>query len=110
MTLVGLLAGLLGSFTIALTSVTLLPFCKSNNSSLRKVFGVGSAGAGGNVGTKEKVVWVIFVTIWGGLGSLLDSFLGGWLQASIVDVRTGKVVEGEGGRRVYPTPFPFVNV
>ncbi|KAI9790011.1 MAG: hypothetical protein M1816_005625 [Peltula sp. TS41687] len=60
---------------------------------------VGYLGTG-NVGTKEKLLWVAFVTAWGGLGSLLDSVLGGWLQASIVDVRTGKVVEGHGGRKV----------
>ena len=54
-----------------------------------------------NIGKKEKLLWVVFVTIWGALGSLLDSFLGGWLQASIVDVRTGKVVEGDGGRKVF---------
>ena len=36
----------------------------------------------------------------GTFGSLLDSALGGWLQASVVDVRTGKVVEGAGGQKV----------
>jgi uncharacterized membrane protein len=40
------------------------------------------------------------MTIWGALGSLLDSFLGGWLQQSVVDTRTGKIVEGEGGKTV----------
>jgi hypothetical protein len=40
------------------------------------------------------------LTLWGALGSVLDSFLGGWLQASVVDVRTGRIVEGEGGKRV----------
>jgi len=38
------------------------------------------------------------MTIWGALGSLLDSFLGGWFQQSVVDTRTGRVVEGEGGK------------
>ena len=40
------------------------------------------------------------VTLWGGLGSLIDSFLGGWLQASVIDVRSGKVVEGDNGAKV----------
>lgn len=33
-------------------------------------------------------------------GTLLDSFLGAMLQASVVDVHSGKVIEGEGGRKV----------
>jgi uncharacterized membrane protein len=33
-------------------------------------------------------------------GSLLDSVLGALLQASVVDVRTGKVIEGDGGTKV----------
>jgi len=40
------------------------------------------------------------MTLWGALGSLLDSFLGGWLQQSVVDTRSGRIVEGEGGKRV----------
>lgn len=43
---------------------------------------------------------VIAVTMWGGLGSVLDSALGGWFQASVVDGRTGKVIEGTGGKKV----------
>lgn len=31
---------------------------------------------------------------------MLDSFLGGWLQASVVDKRSGKIVEGSGGQKV----------
>lgn len=40
------------------------------------------------------------MTIWGVLGSLLDSFLGGLFQRSVKDARSGKIVEGEGGVRV----------
>lgn len=51
-------------------------------------------------GPKEKALWVVAVTIWGTLGSVLDSVLGGLLQATVVEKRTGKVVEGEGGSKV----------
>ena len=43
---------------------------------------------------------MIAVTIWGGLGSVLDSVLGGLFQASVIDSRTGKVIEGTGGKKV----------
>ncbi|KAL2003229.1 hypothetical protein VTN02DRAFT_4636 [Thermoascus thermophilus] len=85
-TATGLLASLLGAFTIALTSVVLLPFCARG------------------WGDRERILWVLAVTLWGGLGSVVDSFLGGWLQASVVDKRTGKIVEGSGGQKVLVHP------
>jgi uncharacterized protein (TIGR00297 family) len=80
-TATGLLAGLFGAFTIAVTSAVLIPFCA-------------------DWGYQEKAIWIAGVTLWGGLGSLLDSFLGGWFQRSVVDKRTGKIVEGSGGQKV----------
>ena len=81
----GLLAGVGGAFIIALTSGVLLPFCAASH-------------------IKDRVMWVVFMTIWGGLGSILDSVLGGLLQASVVDKRTGKVIEGTGGMKVLIHP------
>jgi uncharacterized membrane protein len=78
----GLAAGLLGSFTIALTSAVFLPFCADES------------------GIQDRAVWTVAMTFWGLLGSVLDSVLGGLLQASVVDKRSGKVVEGSGGRKV----------
>ena len=99
-TLLGIGAGLLGSFVTALTSVALLPFCPVVETTLG-VSALRPGFQGGHAwGLWERVAWVAFVTVWGGLGSLLDSFLGAWLQASVVDVRTGKVVEGRGGKMV----------
>jgi hypothetical protein len=51
-------------------------------------------------GSKEPSIFSWAMVIWGGLGSLLDSFLGGWLQQSVVDTRSGRIVEGEGGKKV----------
>lgn len=86
----GLQAGALGAFTVAVTSAVLLPFRLPGSDELY---------------VKERLLWVLAVTGWGTLGSLLDSVLGGLLQASVVDKRTGKVVEGTGGRKV---PFPIL--
>lgn len=80
-TVTGLGAGLLGSFIVSLTSAIVLPFCS-------------------NAGIKERALWTVAMTLWGALGSVLDSVLGGLLQASVVDKRSGKVVEGSGGRKV----------
>lgn len=77
----GLLAGWLGALIIAVTAVALLPFCSAWDGASKAAFVAALSGVGL-------------------AGSLLDSLLGAVLQASVVDVRTGKVVEGEGGRKV----------
>ena len=82
MTAAGLGAGLLGSFTVALTSAIILPFCPDRS------------------GIQDRALWTVAMSVWGLLGSVLDSVLGGLLQASVVDKRSGKVVEGSGGRKV----------
>ncbi|KKZ65460.1 pyruvate formate lyase activating enzyme [[Emmonsia] crescens] len=99
-TLAGLLAGALGAFIIGVTSL-ILPFCPVNSE-----VGLTKSGfEGGEAwGWREKAFWIVAVTIWGTLGSVLDSILGGLLQASIVDKRTGKIVEGAGGRKVLVHP------
>lgn len=83
----GILAGLGGGFIIATTSGILLPFCPEGEYNIR-----------------DRIVWTICMAIWGGLGSILDSILGGLLQASVVDKRSGKVVEGTGGMKVLVHP------
>lgn len=80
-TILGTLAGAAGAGLIGLATAALTPFC-------------GEWTFGG------KLTLVIGLTIWGTLGMLLDSVLGGFLQASVVDVRTGRVIEGDGGLRV----------
>jgi uncharacterized membrane protein len=87
-TLWGLVAGLIGSFVITTASLATLPMCSPN--------------------APDSIAWTasrrqyfaISMIICGGLGSVLDSILGGIFQASVVDTRTGRVVEGEGGKSV----------
>ncbi|KAI1500860.1 integral membrane protein DUF92 [Biscogniauxia marginata] len=91
-TLWGLVAGLLGSMIIVTASLLFLPLCTEQTK--------GKIGGGDSWTVSQKATFAWGLTIWGALGSLLDSFLGGWLQRSVRDVRTGKIVEGEGGVRV----------
>ena len=99
--LVGTLAGFLGAFLIALTSVLLLPFCDGAEGQGERpsILGLRNQGRAGWT-WQEKVMLVFAITVWGGLGSVLDSALGGWFQASVIDTRTGKVIEGSGGKKV----------
>ncbi|KAL9104049.1 MAG: hypothetical protein Q9163_000946 [Psora crenata] len=100
-TLTGTLAGFAGAFIIALTSVVLLPFCAFDESDRRIAYGNTLGFEGGKAwGLQEKMALAGAVTVWGALGSALDSALGGWFQASVVDKKTGKVIEGTGGRKV----------
>ncbi|KAI1492539.1 integral membrane protein DUF92 [Biscogniauxia mediterranea] len=91
-TLWGLVAGLLGSLIIVASSFFFLPMCTGETQ--------GQVGGGHSWTANQKLIFAGGLTIWGALGSLLDSFLGGWLQRSVRDVRSGKIVEGEGGIRV----------
>lgn len=91
-TLMGLGAGLLGSMIIVSSSMIFLPSCNPESA--------GLPGGGLPWSTLERRQFMGFMVIWGALGSLLDSFLGGLFQRSVKDVRSGKIVEGEGGNRV----------
>ena len=96
-TVAGLLAGLGGSFVIAVTSVLLLPFCAKSPGPVGRVL-MGNEVRGW--GMDDKVLWVLCITVWGGMGSVVDSLLGALLQGTAVDKRTGKVVEASGGTKV----------
>ncbi|KAG9229621.1 integral membrane protein DUF92 [Amylocarpus encephaloides] len=82
----GLVAGLLGAFIVSIHTTLLVPFCAAESRNGWSFI--------------SRAQFTLALTLWGGLGSLLDSFLGGWFQQSVVDTRTGRIVEGEGGRKV----------
>ena len=96
-TTAGFLAGAFGAFTIAVTSVLLVPFCPRSPGPVGRVL---MANEPQGWGWENKLVWIFAVTAWGTLGSVVDSLLGALLQASVVDKRTGKIVEGSGGTKV----------
>jgi uncharacterized membrane protein len=93
----GLLAGLLGSFIISAITVVLLPFC-SKETPPSRLF-IGSTNNSG-WDFQGKITFLLSMTALGLCGSLLDSVFGALFQASVVERRSGKVVEGEGGRKV----------
>jgi len=111
----GLVAGFLGSLIIVTTAMASLPFC---GSPIQRLLGwekqpTENGLAGSNSWNIEQLIYFgVGMVIWGGLGSILDSILGGLLQQSVVDTRSGRVVEGEGGRKVLvskhgPNSFHF---
>lgn len=91
----GLVAGLIGSLIISASSVALIPFCPGGSS----VMGLHEAWV-----LDQRIRFAFIMTLWGALGSVLDSLLGGWLQPSVVDTRTGKIIEGSGGMQVLISP------
>lgn len=80
-TTTGLAAGLHGALLMSIVAMFLLPFCKEWHSF-------------------DCFRFAISMTFAGLLGTLLDSLLGALCQASVVDVKSGRVIEGEGGRKV----------
>ncbi|KOS21566.1 Transmembrane protein 19 [Escovopsis weberi] len=92
-TLLGLGAGLLGSAIIVLASMFSLPMCTSPGNLL------ADGGRGRPWSGENRLLFAAAMTVWGALGSVLDSVLGAVFQRTVKDIRSGKVVEGEGGRR-----------
>lgn len=48
----------------------------------------------------SQIFLVLGVVVVGTLGALLDSVLGAWCQASVVDTASGKIIESSGGGKV----------
>ena len=97
-TLPGLAAGLLGSVIIVTAAMLFLPFCTDET--------LGKLGGGAPWSIEQRRTLILGLTLWGLLGSVVDSVLGGLFQNSVRDVRSGKIIEGEGGLRVLVSPDP----
>lgn len=80
-TAVGLFAGFAGAGIVGAVSALLLPRPCSGE-------------------LADQIKLVVATAVWGLLGSMLDSVLGAALQASVIDRRSGKVVEAPNGGRV----------
>lgn len=91
-TLTGLGAGLLGSVIIVTAATVFLPLCGEDS--------VGRPGGGEPWSGAERQLLMGGLVLTGLAGSVLDSILGGLFQRSVRDVRSGRIVEGEGGQRV----------
>jgi uncharacterized membrane protein len=91
-TVEGLFAGILGSGIIATVCCVVGTFCPSLTQGWLQRLVEWS--------TRDKIMFALTTTIWGALGSVLDSILGALLQASVIDRRTGRVIEGIGGTKV----------
>lgn len=90
--LTGLAAGVFGSIVIVTAAIAFTPMCTDQHGN--------KSGVGSSWTTEQKRTVMAFLVVWGALGSVLDSVLGGLFQSSVKDVRSGKIVEGDGGNRV----------
>lgn len=88
----GLAAGLLGSMVVVTAAMLFLPSCSPETAA--------AVGGGTPWLMGQRRIFMGFLVLWGALGSVVDSFLGGLLQRSVRDVGSGKIVAGEGGERV----------
>lgn len=89
--LIGLAAGLFGSILMVTTAMVFLPTCTEQ---------AEASVAGSKPWTMEqRRVFMAILVGWGFAGTILDSILGGLFQRSVKDSRSGKIVEGDGGRR-----------
>lgn len=100
-TATGINAGLLGSFILSATAIILLPLCPESTYGLTGTLGGGVNTVGWSL--MARINFLLAMTAIGTAGSLLDSLLGALLQASVVDTRTGKIIEGDGGKKVIVT-------
>lgn len=94
-TLYGTVAGFCGSCITSVVAVFLLPDLY-RRSAVIEAERIGTE----SLSPISRLYLFLFFTIAGFSGTVIDSLLGAVFQASVVDVRTGRIIEGEGGRNV----------
>ncbi len=109
-TLTGLAAGLLGSVIVVTAAMLFLPLCTADAARSPHLYGAAAAAPDAAWTLADRRVLMAFLTLWGLLGSVLDSVLGGLFQQTVLDTRSGKIVEGEGGLRVIIAEQPFQHI
>lgn len=90
-TLLGLGAGLFGALLMVTVGFLFLPTCTPATAA--------TLGGGTPWTLADRRVFMGFLLACGFMGTVLDSVLGALLQRSVRDVRSGKIVEGDGGTR-----------
>ena len=104
---VGVLASALGALIIGVTAALALPLCDGSDVDLEKKVASVQVSSLDHRDPRKKqwdmssrAAFALVIMIIGTIGALVDSLLGAWCQASVVDSRTGKVVEADGGGKV----------
>lgn len=107
-TSVGVLASTLGACLLGLTAMFTIPLCDGTDEVMeaRAAFvDYGTDLNGLDMNSRRWSLWsrlglVVVLTAVGVTGGLMDSLLGAWTQASVVEERSGKVVESDHGGKV----------
>ena len=97
----GLNAAVLGAALIGTVAAIMIPFCQPDTPGTPMYYSPSiTVIQAQGWKFRDRVIFAMAITLIGVMGSLVDSLLGALLQASVVDVRSGKVVEGDGGGKV----------
>lgn len=110
-TIEGILASAVGAAIMGVVAVYATPLCKGTGplgmvESRAAHFGIYQGDGIGDSkrwASDDELWFILYMTVAGVVGAFLDSIIGALYQVSIVDGKTGRIVEGEGGKDVDTT-------